>query len=397
MSFNVSQYEREKKYDNQAQPARAAQLASYQSEQGINLSEYTRQQEEAERQRRLQEQQKQQNKQEDEQWVKAQAARTASRKRGETGEQWYTNSKSNYDAATKLLEDLKKTKASNAEIEEAAKRLAEAEEDYNYSKYFRFSDISSDKDYESYIEKGKSILNGKSEVGKQISEGTYSPTGSKILDFFYRLNGSTMANGYGGSGSGQAMNAAVAASAQDTTDQVIDEDTWSEDEKNTYLYLLGRDGEASASEYAIEINAGYAQKSRQAQQEKIADWSTKNAMNSVLGTAATIVSAATPIGLGNFFNMAAELAGKGRISQKESLSPVQISSTVQSAIATSLNEKYGTISESAPIVGGKGWGDAYQLANSIMTSWASIGTGGEVGSLMFFFGNAASQGVQESL
>ena len=339
----------------------------------------------------------QQKQQEDESWTKAQAARTASQERGETGEQWYTNSKTKYDAATKLLADLKKTKASNTEIEEAAKRLAEAEEDYGYSKYFRFSDIANDKDYKTYVEKGKSILNSKSDVGEQIANGTYSPTGNKILDFFYRLNGSTMANGYGGSGSGQAMNAAVAASAQDTTDQVIDEKTWSEDEKNTYLYLLGRDGEAAASEYAIDVNAGYAKQAQQAQQEKISDWSTKSALNGVLGTAATIVGAATPIGLGNFFSMAAELAGKGRISQKDSLTPVQISSTVQSAIATSLNEKYGTIGENVPVVGGKGWGDAYQLANSIATSWASIASGGEAGSLMFFFGNAASQGVQEAM
>lgn len=397
MSFNVSQYEREKKYDNQAQPARAAQLASYQSEQGINLSEYTRQQEEAERQRRLQEQQKQQNKQEDERWVKAQAARTASQQRGETGEQWYTGAKSRYDAAAKLLADLKKTKASNHAIEEAAKSLAEAEEDYGYSKYFRFSDVANDKDYQTYIEKGKSILNGKSEVGEQIASGTYSPTGSKVLDFFYRLVSPSAANGYGGSGSGQAMNAAVAASAQDTKDQVIDDETWSEDEKNTYLYLLGRDGNDSATEYAKEINAGYARQSQQEQQQKIAEWSSKNAVNGVLGSAATIAGNVVGAGLGDFFNYAAELAGKGYISQKSYLTPTQMSATVQSAIATSLNEKHGTINENVPVVGSKGWGDAYQVAMSVINSMTSIKAGGGAGSLMFFFGSAAAQGVSDAL
>lgn len=394
MSFNVSQYEREKKYDNQAQPARAAQLASYQSEQGINLSEYTRQQEEVERQRRLQEQQKQQNKQEDEQWVKAQAARTASRKRGETGEQWYTNSKSNYDAATKLLVDLKKTKASNAEIEEAAKRLAEAEEDYNYSKYFRFSDITNDKDYQSYIDKGKSILNG--DTG-EVSREKPTTLGGRIMDFFRRTGEIYSDSNIGAMGSDLPMGVAVRNYANDDSDEKINDKTWSEDEKNTYLYLLGRDGEKTARDYAIEINSGYAQQERQKQLQAITDWSQKNALNGVLGTVASVAASASPMGIVDFLNLAAEYVGKGRISQKDYLTPTEMSTTVQSAIATSLNEKYGTIDESKAVVGGKGWGDAYQLASSVMTSWASIGIGGQAGSLAFFFGNAASQGVQEAL
>lgn len=336
----------------------------------------------------------QQKQQEDESWTKAQAARTASQQRGETGEQWYTGAKSRYDAASKLLADLKKTKASNTEIEEAAKRLAEAEEDYGYSKYFRFSDITNDKDYQSYIDKGKSILNG--DTG-EVSREKPTTLGGRIMDFFRRTGEIYSDSNIGAMGSDLPMGVAVRNYANDDSDEKINDKTWSEDEKNTYLYLLGRDGEQTARDYAIEINSGYAQQERQKQQQAITDWSQKNAFNGVLGTVASVAASASPMGIVDFLNLAAEYVGKGRISQKDYLTPTEMSTTVQSAIATSLNEKYGTIDESKAVVGGKGWGDAYQLASSVMTSWASIGLGGQAGSLAFFFGNAASQGVQEAL
>lgn len=404
MSFNVSQHVKEKETYGQtygqSQPNRV--VTPYQTEQGINMSELARRAaaEEEEIRRREDEARtevKEKNPEAYKNWLKAQAARNASRQRGETGEQWYNNAKVEYDAASKLLADLKKTKASNAKIEETAKRLAKAQKQLAYAGVFRYSDITSDKDYQSYINKGKSILNSTSDAAEEIKNGTYSPTGNKVLDFFYRLVAPTASTGYGGSGSGQAMNAAVQAHRQDTNDQVIDNEKWTKDEKNTYLYLLGRDGEESARQYAIEINSRYSQEAQQAKQEKISEWSNKNALNGAVGTAASIVGNALGAGIGDFANYAAELAGKGYISDKDYLTPTQISSVVQSSIAQSLNEKSGTINENVPVIGGKGLGDAYQIAASVVNSWASIGVGGEVGSLMSFFGNAAAQGTADAL
>ena len=162
---------------------------------------------------------------------------------------------------------------------------------------------------------------------------------------------------------------------------------WTEQQKQTFGYLYETDPE-NAQRYARYAN----EQNHQAQNaEKIAaiqEWAIKNGWNSAAATLASI--AMMPLSLADTLDALAEYSARGTLTTKAVPMPGQVSAAINSAVSSELNEKYGTISEKVPVLGGKGLGDAYQLAVSIANSMLVGNTQGTLGTYVTFFGSAAS-------
>lgn len=167
-------------------------------------------------------------------------------------------------------------------------------------------------------------------------------------------------------------------------------DNWSEDQRNTYGYLYSINPEA-ASDFAVKTSENYRRAENQQKLGAIQEWATKNGVNASAGTVAAI--AMMPLSLADTLNALTEYNARGTISTPSSPTPGQVSEAITGAVGQSLNEKHGTISEKIPVIGGKGWGDAYQLGTSIANSLLSAYTQGSVGTDILFFGSAASSSM----
>lgn len=201
---------------------------------------------------------------------------------------------------------------------------------------------------------------------------------------------------------------------------------WNDEQKKTFGYFYAQDPE-KAFKFAEQLNSNInaAKKAEQAQKvtddatsggegaTKIAD-SILNFQNSgTIGDMSNLVDHAGKVGkglmhsagaiLGNatgladYLNDAAEYAARGRITEKTGdLTPFEYSQAVTGGISQHLNQKYGTLNEKIPVVGGKGLGDLYGLGMSVAQSAQAAYTLGPVGTLVQFFGSAAASGVDDA-
>ena len=190
---------------------------------------------------------------------------------------------------------------------------------------------------------------------------------------------------------------------------ILEEGAVSDNEFKTWVYLLGSGKQVEADAYAIEINNKYASEKRSEKQQGVMDWVTADLGDSDIAQAreasrkvlASIAATVTPL-VTSPFEMAAnvgEYAVTGQISDKPTLSPTQWSSAVTAAVSNVLNQKHGTLNDDLLVVGGKGWGDAYQVGMSIIQSWAAIAAQAATGipaTALFFF-SAGSQGIYDGL
>ena len=167
-------------------------------------------------------------------------------------------------------------------------------------------------------------------------------------------------------------------------------DNWTDDQRSTYGYLYSINPEA-ASDFAVKTSEGYRQAENQQKLGAIQEWATKNGVNASAGTVAAI--AMMPLSLADTLNALTEYNARGTISTPSSPTPSQVSEAITGAVGQSLNEKHGTISSKIPVIGGKGWGDAYQLGTSIANSLLSAYTQGSIGTDILFFGSAASSSM----
>ena len=172
------------------------------------------------------------------------------------------------------------------------------------------------------------------------------------------------------------------------TDEWTDEERWAFGEK-----YASNANEAYAM--AKDLNTRKANEKKQKQQESIANWSGKNLGTGLLVSAASLGINAI-IGSVGYLDALAQRAA-GREVEQNVILPHEIAGAMQSGVATKLNEKGGTLNENIPIIGGKGWGDVYGLGMSIGQSALGAATGGSAGTLIQFFGMAASQGVTDAL
>lgn len=164
-------------------------------------------------------------------------------------------------------------------------------------------------------------------------------------------------------------------------------DNWTDDQRNTYGYLYSINPEA-ASDFAVKTSENYRRAENQEKLEAVQGWAIKNGFNASAGTVAAI--AMMPLSLADTLNALTEYNARGTISTPSSPTPGQVSEAITGAVGQSLNDKHGTISGKIPVIGGKGWGDAYQLGTSIANSLLSAYTQGSIGTDILFFGSAAS-------
>lgn len=201
---------------------------------------------------------------------------------------------------------------------------------------------------------------------------------------------------YGGSEAAQVYHLFKTGASQR---KHINTDTWSEEKKNTYYFLLGSGQEDSAERFAKLTNdAIEAAKIAQEVYKPIDEYQA--AHPGWGGAAATAAGIALPLvaGVPEYLAAVDEYLITGEINPNK-VRPTGISERMVSNTAGQLNEWSGTINNNAPVIGGKGVGDLYQVALSAAQSYLSIAASGgmEAITLTQFFGSAASSKIYESL
>lgn len=171
-------------------------------------------------------------------------------------------------------------------------------------------------------------------------------------------------------------------------------DRWTREERNNFYYLYN-DNKDEAQAYARRINDRYAYSDAQAKKEKVGEWASQNFWTGAAGTAASV--GLTMTSLADTLDRTKEYAATGDISAKSGLTPADIGMAMTSAIASSLNEKSGTINDNVWVIGGKGLGDLYETGVSILNSLASVYMLGGVGTYANFFGQASKTAYEEGI
>lgn len=171
-------------------------------------------------------------------------------------------------------------------------------------------------------------------------------------------------------------------------------DNWTDEERSNFYYLYN-DNKDEAQAYARRINDRYAYSDAQAKKEKVGEWASQNFWTGAAGTVASV--GLTMTSLADTLDRTKEYAATGDISAKSGLTPADIGMAMTSAIASSLNEKSGTINDNVWVIGGKGLGDLYETGVSILNSLASVYMLGGVGTYANFFGQASKTAYEEGI
>lgn len=171
-------------------------------------------------------------------------------------------------------------------------------------------------------------------------------------------------------------------------------DNWTDEERSNFYYLYN-DNKDEAQAYARRINDRYAYSDAQATKEKVGEWASQNFGTGLAGTVASV--GLTMTSLADTLDRTKEYAATGDVSAKSGLTPADIGMAMTSAIASSLNEKSGTINDNVWVIGGKGLGDLYETGVSILNSLASVYMLGGVGTYANFFGQASKTAYEEGI
>lgn len=171
-------------------------------------------------------------------------------------------------------------------------------------------------------------------------------------------------------------------------------DNWTDEERSNFYYLYN-DNKDEAQAYARRINDRYAYSDAQAEKEKVGEWASQNFWTGLAGTVASV--GMTMTSLADTLDRTKEYAATGDISAKSGLTAADIGMAMTSAIASSLNEKSGTINDNVWVIGGKGLGDLYETGVSILNSLASVYMLGGVGTYANFFGQASKTAYEEGI
>ena len=170
-------------------------------------------------------------------------------------------------------------------------------------------------------------------------------------------------------------------------------DEWTNGERYIFGYLYQTD-KSKAYNYAASVNEAINQEKEEEQLKKIAESAAGGFWSGAAHTAGAIATA--PLGLADYLSdLVYANAGKP-IRSDGTVSPFEYSQAVTGGISEKLNEKYGTLNEKIPVIGGKGLGDVYGLGTSVAQSALAGYTGGQLGTLVQFFGSAAAAGVDEA-
>ena len=169
-------------------------------------------------------------------------------------------------------------------------------------------------------------------------------------------------------------------------------DKWSEEQKQMFGHLYNNDSE-TAFNYAMEINSRINDEKEEEALKTISEISTSGFWAGAGNTIGAIAGAMT--GGADFLYDMAQMQAWGRTMSDGSVSPFEYSQAVTEGISTKLNDMGGTLDESIPLIGGKGWGDVYGLGVEIAKSLASKPLGG-TGTLISYFGQGAASSFDDA-
>lgn len=169
-------------------------------------------------------------------------------------------------------------------------------------------------------------------------------------------------------------------------------ENWSDEEKARFGLEYLNNGKESARNYAITVNEAYKKKEAESKNKTIADFATKNVGTGALASVGSVLTA--PTALIDYLDQLGENALYGR-PVEHGVTAFTAGQTATEAISKKLNE-YGTINDDVFMLGGKGWGDVYNLGMSIANSTASAATLGGIGTLVNFFGQSASRAYSDA-
>ena len=185
-----------------------------------------------------------------------------------------------------------------------------------------------------------------------------------------------------------------------TTDTGYKEPTkeWTQEERDVYEALkLGN--QENADRFATDTNNSINKEKRAQEQKQAQEWGKEH---KAIAWGANTFSGVASMGMGDFLNAGMERAIRGEVTEKEHATPRQLAEAASGGASQGLNEKYGTIREDIPVVGGKGLGEIYQLTQSIAQSMAlahATGGLGKAGAYMtdaVFFGNSAASAFDDA-
>ena len=254
--------------------------------------------------------------------------------------------------------------------------------------------------YQSIQEKGKPTLLPKAgeslpvrNSAQQEQQGGQQEDQSfweRFVENYRKFSGGTMGMGeYAG---------IAAASANLATDDSYKKPTADWSEKDLEVYQAIADPK-KAERFAIDINNSINKKKREQELQKAEDFGKEHKAAAWAGnTASGILS----LGSADFLANGIEHIARGEVTEKEYATPRQILETASAGASADLNQKYGTISEEVPVLGGKGWGEVYQLTQSIAQSMALANMTGQLGKAgayatdVVFFGNSAASAFDDA-
>lgn len=153
-------------------------------------------------------------------------------------------------------------------------------------------------------------------------------------------------------------------------------DYLSEDERSTYNYLYNTQGYQAAEDYLDYLSYDLNERRQSAKYKATSDFAGKNAGTGIISSALSVpANLASGIGAIDIGIQRAANAESGRPVDFNSAwqDPYYYTNTVRSTISNNLDTKYGTLSDSIPVIGGQGLGFLYQTGMSMADSAAIAG------------------------
>ena len=150
-------------------------------------------------------------------------------------------------------------------------------------------------------------------------------------------------------------------------------DYLSEDERSTYNYLYNTQGYQAAEDYLDYLSYDLNERRQSAKYKATSDFAGKNVGTGIISSALSVpANLASGIGAIDIGIQRAANAESGRPVDFNSAwqDPYYYTNTVRSTISNNLDTKYGTLSDSIPVIGGQGLGFLYQTGMSIADSAA---------------------------
>ena len=211
--------------------------------------------------------------------------------------------------------------------------------------------------------------------------------------------GSTIVRALAGAGQ-PGYNGLTDASFRLATDTGYKEPTkeWTDKEREVYEALKVHAPD-KADRFAIETNNSI-NKEKQIQERQQAQQFGKE--HKALAWGANTASGVLGFGMGDYLAAGLEQAARGEVTEKPYATPRQLAEAASAGASAQINEDHGVLPEKIPVIGGKGWGEVYQLTQSIAQSMAlanatgSIGKAGAFATDAVFFGNAAASAFDDA-